>query len=77
MQEIENEDIKCSCNEQQEDTFMKGLFLEYKPEKDNLIQMLNEIQEHYRVCANGRTKRIVKFFINTYGRNLWSCNILF
>ena len=30
-----------------EDDFIEKLFLEYKPIKDNLIQMLNEIQEHY------------------------------
>jgi len=30
-----------------EDKFLKKLFTEYKPVKDNLIQMLNEIQEHY------------------------------
>ena len=31
----------------QEDEFLKGLFNEYQPVKDNLIQMLNEVQEHY------------------------------
>ncbi len=29
------------------DDFMKNLLEMYLPEKDNLIQMLNEIQEHY------------------------------
>ncbi len=33
------------CNEK--DLFLEKLFQEYLPEKDNLIQMLNEIQEHY------------------------------
>lgn len=33
------------CNEK--DLFIEKLFQEYLPEKDNLIQMLNEIQEHY------------------------------
>ena len=37
-----------NCNEcKQEDLFLKDLFETYRPEKDNLIQMLNEIQEHY------------------------------
>ena len=27
--------------------FLEKLFQEYLPEKDNLIQMLNEVQEHY------------------------------
>lgn len=31
----------------EKDEFMKELFSKYKPEKDNLIQMLNEVQEHY------------------------------
>ena len=29
------------------DEFMQGLFKEYKQDKDNLIQMLNAVQEHY------------------------------
>ncbi len=29
------------------DEFMQGLFKEFKPDKDNLIQMLNEVQVHY------------------------------
>lgn len=31
----------------EKDEFIKELFSTYRPEKDNLIQMLNEIQEHY------------------------------
>ena len=31
----------------EKDEFMKELFSKYKPEKDNLIQMLNEVQEHF------------------------------
>ena len=31
----------------EENKFLKELFSNYKPEKDNLIQMLNEVQEHY------------------------------
>lgn len=30
-----------------QDEFLKELHDTYKPEKDNLIQMLNEVQEHY------------------------------
>ena len=32
---------------QKDDKFLKELCDIYKPEKDNLIQMLNEVQEHY------------------------------
>ena len=35
----------CKCGK--EDKFLEELFKIYKPEKDNLIQMLNEVQEHY------------------------------
>ena len=31
----------------EKDEFLEKLTSEYKPEKDNLIQMLNEVQEHY------------------------------
>lgn len=34
-------------DESKKDLFLEKLFQEYLPEKDNLIQMLNEIQEHY------------------------------
>ncbi len=33
------------CNKK--DTYLEQLLSIYEPEKDNLIQMLNEIQEHY------------------------------
>ena len=35
----------CNCNKK--DKFLEELCNEYKPIKDNLIQMLNEVQEHY------------------------------
>ncbi len=40
------EENKCQCNNSK-DEFMIELLKEFKPEKDNLIQMLNEVQEHY------------------------------
>ena len=43
----ENKTAKCCCGNNQKDEFMEKLFSEYQPIKDNLIQMLNEIQEHY------------------------------
>ena len=39
------EENNCQCNKK--DEFMENLLKEYKSEKDNLIQMLNEVQEHY------------------------------
>ena len=44
MQEKENQICQCAC---EKDTFLEEIFSIYKPEKDNLIQILNEIQEHY------------------------------
>lgn len=41
------ENTKCCCGKEKRDEFINQLFSEYKPIKDNLIQMLNEIQEHY------------------------------
>ena len=43
---MEKEIKQCNCKKEK-DSFLKNLFQEYLPEKDNLIQMLNEIQEHY------------------------------
>ena len=40
------EEKNCQC-ENKRDAFMEELLKEFKPEKDNLIQMLNEVQEHY------------------------------
>ena len=43
-----NKDSKCNgCQCGCEDKFLKELCATYKPDKDNLIQMLNEVQDHY------------------------------
>ncbi len=47
MHEKGNVDAKCCCGGNEKDKFVEQLFAEYQPIKDNLIQMLNEIQEHY------------------------------
>ena len=36
---------KCGCNKK--DEFLEKIFSEYQPIKDNLIQILNEVQDHY------------------------------
>ena len=53
MQESESENEK--------DTFMEQLFQEYKPIEDNLIQMLNEIQEHYGYVPMEVQKQLSEF----------------
>ena len=41
------EENKCQCENTTKDEYMKDLLKAYKPEKDNLIQILNSVQEHY------------------------------
>ena len=45
----EKENVNCECenNGNKKDKFLDELCNEYQPIKDNLIQMLNEVQEHY------------------------------
>lgn len=46
---------------EENDEFMTGLFNEYKPEKDNLIQMLNEVQEHFGYVPMEAQKALSEF----------------
>ena len=57
----ENEETKCCCGESKKNQFMEKLFLEYKPIKDNLIQMLNEVQEHYGYVPMDVQKELSEF----------------
>lgn len=41
------EEKKCQCGNCKKDKYMEDLLNSYKPEKDNLIQILNNVQEHY------------------------------
>ena len=41
--------------------FLKELYNEYKPLKDNLIKMLNEIQEHYGYVPENAQKELSEF----------------
>ncbi len=43
------------------DEFMQGLFKEYKRDKDNLIQMLNAVQEHYGYVPREAQKALSEF----------------
>ena len=51
------EEKKCKC----EDKFLKELFKKYEPIKDNLIQMLNEIQDHYGYCPKDVQEELANF----------------
>ena len=41
--------------------FMEKLYTEYKPVKDNLIQMLNEVQEHFGYVPKEAQKGLSEF----------------
>lgn len=47
MHKKENIATENCCSRNKKDKFIEQLFAEYLPIKDNLIQMLNETQEHY------------------------------
>lgn len=48
---------KCKC----EDKFLVELFKKYQSIKDNLIQMLNEIQDHYGYVPMDVQKELSEF----------------
>ena len=50
---------KCGCNGK--DEFLEKLCNEYQPIKDNLIQMLNEVQEHYGYVPMHAQKALSEF----------------
>ena len=47
MEEKNCNKVQCECGCNGKDEFLEILCNEYQPIKDNLIQMLNEVQEHY------------------------------
>ncbi len=52
---------KCNCGCSKRDEFIENLFQEYQPIKDNLIQMLNEVQEHYGYIPQNAQKELSEF----------------
>ncbi len=51
----------CQCGCGGKDEFLEKLFKEYQPIKDNLIQILNEVQEHYGYVPMYAQKAISEF----------------
>ena len=51
----------CQCRCGGKDEFLEKLFKEYQPIKDNLIQILNEVQEHYGYVPMHAQKAISEF----------------
>lgn len=60
---IENNKNTCNCNCNKKDKFIEDLVNEYLPVKDNLIQMLNEVQEHYGYIPE-KAQRDLSEFLN-------------
>ena len=57
---MEKENKQCNCKNKK-DLFLEDLFQKYLPEKDNLIQMLNEVQEHYGYVPMNVQKQLSEF----------------
>ena len=57
---MEKENKQCNCKNKK-DLFLEKLFEGYLPEKDNLIQMLNEVQEHYGYVPMNAQKVLSEF----------------
>ena len=57
---MEKENKQCNCKNKK-DLFLEKLFEEYLPEKDNLIQMLNEVQERYGYVPMHVQKELSEF----------------
>ena len=48
----------CQCGNCKKDQYMEELLNKFKPEKDNLIQILNSVQEHYGYISEKSQKEI-------------------
>ena len=55
------EEKKCMCGNEQKDEFLEELCNKYKQVKDNLIQMLNEVQEHYGYIPMNAQKELSQY----------------
>ena len=52
---------QCECGGNERDEFLESLCDKYQPIKDNLIQMLNEVQEHYGYIPMNAQKTLSEF----------------
>lgn len=50
-----------NCNCSKKDEFLEEVFNTYKPVQDNLIQILNEVQDHYGYIPEHAQKEISEF----------------
>ena len=50
-----------NCNDKMIEDFMNSIFQTYLPEKDNLIQILNEVQNEYGYIPELAQEKISEF----------------
>ena len=58
---MENKCCNCACGNNKRDEFFDELFSKYTKEKDNLIQILNEVQEHFGYIPKTAQMEISKY----------------
>ena len=58
---MEENRCQCECGCNVKDEFLDALCEKYQPIKDNLIQMLNEVQEHYGYIPMNAQKTLSKY----------------
>ena len=58
---MENKCCNCACGNNKRDEFFDELFSKYTNEKDNLIQILNEVQEHFGYIPKTAQMEISKY----------------
>ena len=58
---MEEKKCQCNCGCNGKDEFLESLCQKYQPIKDNLIQMLNEVQEHYGYIPLKAQKELSQF----------------
>ena len=58
---MEEKKCECQCGCEGRDEYLDGLCEKYQPIKDNLIQMLNEVQEHYGYIPMRAQKALSEF----------------
>ena len=62
-EDIKQKECKCECGCNGKDEFLSELCEKYQPIKDNLIQMLNEVQEHYGYVPM-HAQKVLSEFLN-------------
>ncbi len=51
----------CKCGNNEKDEALEEILQKYKQDKDNLIQILNEVQEHYGYIPTSAQMRVAEY----------------